>query len=130
MSIAFPWLSNVIAQWSTGAKVCFCPGQRRSQWSRLRICDVFNRFEVATNVSVFDSILLCVQYTMQGMYNVSGRAANGQILPACNLKVFRMVSCDMSICHLSEMNIFRNENSAQSRGGFSGSVDDTQGVEY
>jgi hypothetical protein len=53
LSIAFPWLSNVIALGSTSAGVCFRPRQRRWQWLRLGYCDVFKVFEVGTSFHFF-----------------------------------------------------------------------------
>ena len=58
---------------------------------RLRVCNVFNAFEVGKHVQVFNWIIVCVEFTMLSEFNSSGHAANSQILLACNLKVFRMV---------------------------------------
>jgi hypothetical protein len=54
LSVAFPWLSNVIAQRSAGAGVCFHPWQRRWWWLRLLVCDVFNVFEVRKCIQIFN----------------------------------------------------------------------------
>jgi hypothetical protein len=54
LSVAFPLVSNVIAQWNTGARECFRPQQRRRRWLRLRVGDVFKEFQVGERVQVFD----------------------------------------------------------------------------
>jgi hypothetical protein len=54
LGVAFPGLSNVIAQRCVGAGVCFRPRQRRWRWLRLRACDVFNVLEVGKCIQVFD----------------------------------------------------------------------------
>jgi hypothetical protein len=56
---------------------------------RIRVCDVFNLFEVRNCVPVFYSIFVSVEFTTLSGFNMSGRAANSEIL--WNLKVFRMV---------------------------------------
>ena len=42
---------------------------------RLRVCDVFNMFEVGKRVQVFDSIFVSVEFTTLSGFNASGRAA-------------------------------------------------------
>ena len=90
LSIAFPWSSDVIDQWSAGAGVYFRM-RRRRWWLRLRVCDVFNVFEVGKPVQVFDRISFSVGFTMLSGFNASGSAANYQLLQLCNWKVFMMV---------------------------------------
>jgi len=81
-------------QRSSSAAGSFRPRQSL-RWLRLRVCDVLKVFNVGKYVQVFDWIFVRVEfYTLSGL-NVSGCAANIQILLACNLKVFSMVYCDM-----------------------------------
>jgi hypothetical protein len=90
LSIGFPWLSNVMAEWLTRVRVCFHPWQLGRRWLSLRVCDLFKVFEVRKRVHVFDRIFVGVEITMLSRFNASGRAANSQIL----LKVFRMMYFD------------------------------------
>jgi hypothetical protein len=89
--VAFSWLSNVIAQQNTGARVYFRLRPRWWRWLRLLVCDIFKVFKVGKGVQVFDRIFVDVKSTMQSKFNALQRTANSQILPECNLKVFRMV---------------------------------------
>jgi len=52
LSVAFRWLSGVIDLRSAGAGVYFLPWHGW-HWLRLRVCDVFNVFEVGKCVQVF-----------------------------------------------------------------------------
>jgi hypothetical protein len=77
-------------QWSASAGVYICPRQRW-RWWRLSVWDVFNVFNVGKYVQFFDSIFVNVEFTTLSRFNASWRAANSQMLLACNLKVLRMV---------------------------------------
>jgi fumarate reductase subunit C len=90
LRIMFPWLSTVIDQGSAGARVYVRPRQRW-WWLRLRVCDVYKVFDVGECVHVFDRIFRTVEFATLSKFKPSGRAANSQILLACNLKVFRIV---------------------------------------
>jgi hypothetical protein len=46
LSVAFPVLSNVIAQRSTSARVYFRPQKRNWRWLSDRVRNVFNMFDV------------------------------------------------------------------------------------
>jgi len=86
--------------------------------------------EVGKRVQVFNCIFVSVEFTTLSGFNASGHAAKSQVLLACNFKVFRMVHLICLSRQLSEVNIFRHENSGQQNGVFSGIVDDKRGVEY
>jgi hypothetical protein len=53
LSVALPCLSNVINQRSVSVGVYFHP-RHWWRWLRLRVCDVFNVFELGKCVQVFD----------------------------------------------------------------------------
>jgi hypothetical protein len=91
LSVAFPWVSNVIDQRSTGNRVSFRLRQRRQPWLTLSVCDVFKVFEVGKHVHVFDSIFDHVEFPTLSVFNASGCAANSQIPLSCNLEVFSIV---------------------------------------
>ena len=54
LSVAFPWLSNVIAEPSTGTGECFGPRRMRCWWLGLPVCDVVKVFEVGKRVLVIE----------------------------------------------------------------------------
>jgi len=95
LSVASPWVTNVIAQLSACTEVHFCQRQTRWRWLRHRVCDVFNMFEVGKRIQLFDWIFVAIEFTTLSRFNASGWAVNSQIILACNLKVFRMVEFDM-----------------------------------
>jgi len=54
LSVAFPWLRDVSAQQSAGSGVCVRPWPRRWLWLSLRVCYIFNLFEVGKRVQLFN----------------------------------------------------------------------------
>jgi len=82
LTVAFPWLSNVIAQQSTGDEGYFSTWQTRRRYLRLRVCDIYKVLEVGKCVEVFDWIFVSVEFTTLSGFNASGRAVNSQILLA------------------------------------------------
>jgi len=90
MSVGLPWLSNVIDQPSAVA-VQYFRLQQMWQLLRLRVCDVFNVFEVRKRVQGFHRMFVSVEFTMLRGFNVVGHVANSQIPLACSLEVFMMV---------------------------------------
>jgi hypothetical protein len=89
LTVSFPWLSNLIAQRSSGTRVCLRSRKRRWRWWNLRVGDVFNAFEVGKRVQVLNRICVSVDFITLSRFNTSGRAATSQIL--CHLTVFSMV---------------------------------------
>jgi len=131
LSVAFPWLSDVIDQRSASAGECFRPRQRGRHWLRLRVCDLFNVFEVAKCVQVFDWIFVSVEFTTVRGLNVLGYAV--RMIRFFSNASWRCSGWCNLIClsrQLSEVNFFRHENSGQCKGVVSGIVDITRGVEY
>jgi hypothetical protein len=80
LSVAFPLLGNLIAQQSAGAEVYFRPRQRRWRRLKLRVCDVFNVFEIGNCVQVFDLIFVRFEFMTLSGFNASGGPVNSQIL--------------------------------------------------
>ena len=94
LSVALPWLSDVIAQWNAGATVCFRPWEEVAVVESL-ILRCFQPVQGREHVNVFDSIFVSVELTTLSRFNMLGRAANSQILLAGNLKVCTIVLFNM-----------------------------------
>jgi hypothetical protein len=56
----------------------------------LRVCEVFNVFEVGNRVQIFNCIFVSIEFTTLSRLYMVWCAANSQILLLCNLKIFRM----------------------------------------
>ena len=131
LTIAWPWLHNVIRQWSTCAGARFYQPLRWKSWISVQVCHGLNQVQVQNDVQVFDLIYVTVAFAKLRGIKMSGSTPIIRILLVFQCKVFRMLCYLICLSHqLSEVNFFRHENSGQRKGDFRGIVDDMRGVDY